>query len=124
MRRILIVDDSATMRRMVAASLRNLPDVVFEEASSGLDAIERLSLIPASLMILDLNMPDMHGLDVLRFVRGQQSSRNLPIIILTTRNDPESRAAALDAGATLYMTKPFDPAGLSSSAGKLLDSQQ
>ena len=106
------MDDSATMRRMVAASLRSLPDVVFEEASSGLDAIERLSLIPASLMILDLNMPDMHGLDVLRFVRGQQSSRNLPIIILTTRNDLESRTAALDAGATLYMTKPFDPAGL------------
>ncbi len=94
MRRILIVDDSATMRRMVAASLRNLQDVLFEEASSGLEAIERLSLNPASLMILDLNMPDMHGLDVLKFVRAQQSSRNLPIIILTTRDDQESPPAA------------------------------
>ena len=123
MRRILIVDDSATMRRMVAASLRNLPNCVFEEATSGLDAIERLALLPASLMILDLNMPDMHGLDVLKFVRGQQNSRTLPIIILTTRSDEESRTAALSAGATLYMTKPFDPAKLSSNAGNLLDSQ-
>ena len=123
MRRILIVDDSATMRRMVAASLRNLRNVLFEEASSGLEAIERLSLFPASLMILDLNMPDMHGLDVLKFVRSQQSSRNLPIIILTTRNDQEGRAAALAAGASLYVTKPFDPAKLSMSAGNLLDAQ-
>src|SRR5215471_13540750 len=121
MRRILIVDDSSTMRRMVAASLRNLQDVMFEEASSGLEAIERLSLFPASLMILDLNMPDMHGLDVLKFVRAQQASRSLPIIVLTTRNDPESRTAASEAGATLYLTKPFDPSDLFKNAGKLLD---
>lgn len=124
MRRILIVDDSATMRRMVVASLRNLPDVSFEEASSGLEAIERLSLNPASLMILDLNMPDMHGLDVLKFVRAQQSSRNVPIIILTTRDDQESRNAASAAGATFYMTKPFDPSKLSNTAGNLLDQQK
>jgi two-component system chemotaxis response regulator CheY len=124
MRRILIVDDSSTMRRMVAASLRNLHDVMFEEASSGLEAIERLSLYPASLMILDLNMPDMHGLDVLKFVRAQQTSRSLPVIILTTRNDPESRVAAREAGATLYLTKPFDPSDLFKSADNLLDLRQ
>src|SRR5262245_61171604 len=106
MRTILIVDDSSTMRRMVAATLRNLRDVSFEEASSGLEAIERLTLLPASLMILDLNMPDMHGLDVLRFVRSQQGRGNLPIIVLTTRDDRESRTAATEAGATLYVTKP------------------
>lgn len=117
------MDDSATMRRMVAASLRNLIDVAFDEASSGLKAIERLSLSPASLMILDLNMPDMHGLDVLKFVRAHHTNRHLPIIVLTTRHDPESRSAALDAGASLYFTKPFDPSKLSTSAIDLLESK-
>ena len=123
MRKILIVDDSKTMRRMVAASLRNLPNVTFEDASNGLEAIESLALSPASLMILDLNMPDMHGLDVLRFVRSQDTGRGLPIIILTTRNDQESWSAALKAGATLYMTKPFDPSDLSKRAETLLGSE-
>ncbi len=120
MKRILIVDDSTTMRRMVTASLRTLRGASFEEASSGLEAIERLSLMPASLMILDLNMPDMHGLDVLRFVRSHESGRNLPVIILTTRSDSESRAAASEAGATLYMTKPFNPADILARVEELL----
>jgi two-component system, chemotaxis family, chemotaxis protein CheY len=120
MKRILIVDDSTTMRRMVAASLRKLSGVTLEEASTGLEAIERLSLFPASLMILDLNMPDMHGLDVLRFVRSQQSRRTFPIIILTTRSDSDSRTAAAQAGATVYMTKPFDPEEILAKVGELL----
>ena len=122
MYRILIVDDSTTMRRMVAASLRTLRDASFDEATNGLEAIERIALHPPSLMILDLNMPDMHGLDVLRFVRSGQSGSRLPIIILTTRNDAESREAAYEAGATLYMTKPFDPSDLLTRVGGLLDS--
>ena len=95
MHKILIVDDSTTMRRMVAASLRTLQDVELEEATSGLEAIERLSLFPASLMILDLNMPDMHGLDVLRFVRSQRTGRTLPIVVLTTRNDWQREITAM-----------------------------
>src|SRR5689334_13507489 len=122
MYRILIVDDSATMRRMVAASLRTLRDASFDEATNGLEAIERIALHPPSLMILDLNMPDMHGLDVLRFVRSGQHGRRLPIIVLTTRNDAESRSAATEAGATLYMTKPFDPSDLLARVGSLRDS--
>jgi len=122
MYRILIVDDSATMRRMVAASLRSLRDTSFDEATNGLEAIERIALHPPSLMILDLNMPDMHGLDVLRFVRAGQHATRLPIIVLTTRGDAESRSVAHEAGATLYMTKPFDPSELLARVGSLLDS--
>lgn len=69
MKQILVVDDSATMRRMVMASLqKSIKDITFNEASNGLEAIERLVLAPANLIILDLNMPDMHGLEVLQFV--------------------------------------------------------
>jgi two-component system, chemotaxis family, chemotaxis protein CheY len=121
MRTVLIVDDSPTIRRMVAASLQSLDDVRFGEASNGLEAIEMLVRESASLMILDLNMPDMHGLEVLQFVRAHDQFRGLPIIVLTTKYDPESRAAALKCGASLYLTKPFEPATLREHALSLLE---
>ncbi len=121
MKNILVVDDSPTMRRMVTASLRGLRDVGFGEAGSGLEAIERLALAPVDLMILDLNMPDMHGMEVIEFVRGHQAYRGIPIIVLTTRGDETSRAGALASGATQYLTKPFDPRELLGCARRLLD---
>jgi two-component system chemotaxis response regulator CheY len=120
MNNILIVDDSPTMRRMVMASLRGLLDVSFGEASSGLEAVERLALAPVDLMILDLNMPDMHGLEVLEFLRSHQAYRHIRVIVLTTRGDEASRAEALAAGASLYLTKPFAPQSLAAQALALL----
>jgi two-component system chemotaxis response regulator CheY len=120
MKTIMIVDDSATMRRMIQASLRGVVGVRFEEADSGLAAIERLAVAPVDLMTLDLNMPDMHGLDVLRFIRAQPSLRDLPVIIITTRGDEQARAEALAAGASLCLAKPFSPADLSNQVGELL----
>ena len=117
---ILVVDDSATMRRMVMAALRPLGPVRFEEAQSGLEAIERLSVAPVDLVMLDLNMPDVHGLEVLRFVRSHQAFQRIPVVVLTTRGDQESRDAALREGATLYLTKPFAPEQLAPQVGQLL----
>jgi two-component system chemotaxis response regulator CheY len=122
MNNILIVDDSPTMRRMVMASLRGLPDVSFGEASSGLEAVERLALAPVDLMILDLNMPDMHGIEVLEFLHSHQAYRHIRVIVLTTRGDEASRADALAAGASLYLTKPFAPQSLAAQALALLSS--
>src|SRR5262245_47452744 len=104
---ILVVDDSSTIRRMVKACLAPLGDVAFSEANNGLEAIEQLALGPVAAVILDLNMPDMHGLEVLRFMRGHQAYRDIPVIVLTTRGDGTSRDAARAAGATEYLTKPF-----------------
>ena len=121
MKQILIVDDSPTIRRMVRASLlRFFPSVEFVEAASGLEAIERLAVSTISLLVLDLNMPDMHGLEVLQFVRSHQKYRQVPIIVLTTRGDEQSRAAAMQAGATVYLTKPFSPEALGREAHKLI----
>jgi len=111
MSHILIVDDSPTIRRMVKASLARL-GADFIEASSGLEAIEQLALGQMQLMVLDLNMPDMHGLEVLGFVRANQKFQQLPVLVLTTRDDSGSRAAAMQAGATGYLTKPFTPVAL------------
>lgn len=120
MRRILVVDDSATMRKMVIASLRDLTDVSFSEAGNGLEAIEQLEIAPFDLMLLDLNMPDMHGLEVLRFVLGHPNYHTTPIVILTTKGDEGSRSEALAAGAACYLTKPFQPQHLANQIQDLL----
>jgi two-component system, chemotaxis family, chemotaxis protein CheY len=120
MKQILVVDDSPTIRRMVRASLaRFFPTIEFLEAGSGLEAIERLALAPIGLIVLDLNMPDMHGLEVLQFVRSHEKYRQVPIAVLTTRGDEGSRAAAMRAGASVYLTKPFSPDVLAGEVRKL-----
>jgi len=124
MRTILVVDDSPTIRKMVRAALGSLSDVGFIEAGSGLQAIETLAIHPVRMIVLDLNMPDMHGLDVLRFVRSHSQYRALPVMVLTTRGDEASREAVLEAGASSYLTKPFSPSFLVSSVRQLLDAEQ
>jgi two-component system chemotaxis response regulator CheY len=120
MKQLLIVDDSVTMRRMVKVSLRALENTAFEEAGNGLEALERLALTSIDLMILDLNMPDMHGLEVLKFIRKHQTFHHIPVIVLTTRGDEANRAATLEAGASFYLTKPFEPKVLAEQVQKLL----
>ncbi|HYJ93548.1 MAG TPA: response regulator [Vicinamibacterales bacterium] len=121
MRTILVVDDSPTIRKMVRAALGGLQDVAFVEAGTGLQAIETLAMHPVRMVVLDLNMPDMHGLDVLKFLRSHSQYRALPVMVLTTRGDESSREEVLEAGATSYMTKPFSPNFLVSSVRELLD---
>lgn len=106
---ILVVDDSKVMREMVVACLRGQEDFAFTHAASGLEAIEKLSLRPFDLVVLDLNMPDIGGVEVVEFVRGQDKLRDLPILIVTTRGDEQSRTRVLAAGASRFMTKPFTP---------------
>jgi len=117
---ILIVDDSPTIRRMVRVSLSPL-NLEFVEAASGLEAIEQLAISPIQLMVLDLNMPDMHGLEVLGFVRANQKFLQLPVVVLTTRDDEASREGAMQAGATRYLTKPFQPAAFAPEIRAILD---
>jgi two-component system chemotaxis response regulator CheY len=117
---VLVVDDSPTMRRMIVTALRGLGDVKFSEAGNGLEALERMTLTPVDLMILDLNMPEMHGIEVLQFVRSHNSYRDLPVIVLTTRGDESSRSEAAASGATDYMTKPFQARELFEAVRNLL----
>ena len=77
MKDVLVVDDSKVMREMVVACLRGLPEARFTQAASGLEAIERLSLGRFDLVVLDLNMPDISGIEVLEFVRAQDSLKSL-----------------------------------------------
>jgi len=109
MKRFLIVDDSKLMRDMVAACLRPMGAVSFDFAGTGLEAIERLSLAGFDLVVLDLNMPDVGGIEVIEFVRSQDHLRTLPILVVTTRGDEATRARVLGAGANAFLAKPFAP---------------
>ena len=112
MSQALIVDDSKVMREMVTACLRALDGLTFTHAASGLEALEKLSLQAFDVVVLDLNMPDIGGYEVIEFIRGQDKLVDLPILVVTTRGDDSSRARALAAGATRFMTKPFAPEAL------------
>jgi len=105
------------------SSLKAIDGVQFVEAGSGLEAIERLALARVDLMILDLNMPEMHGVEVLQFVRNHKSYRGLPVVVLTTRGDESSRSEAMASGATDYLTKPFEAKTLLTRARELLGAQ-
>lgn len=109
MNKILVVDDSSSMRKMVIASLKVIPGTTFTEAANGLEAIEQMSLQHFDAIMLDMNMPDMNGMEVLQFIRSQHYYRHIPVVILTTRSDDNLRNTAAEAGATLYLNKPFEP---------------
>ena len=120
MTEVLVVDDSKVMRDMVSACLKPNGSLTITQASSGLEAIERLSLERFDIVVLDLNMPDIGGLEVLEFVRSQDKLGELPIIVVTTRGDDASRSRALAAGATRYLTKPFSPEAILGEVNALL----
>lgn len=120
MAEILVVDDSKVMREMLIACLRGQDSLAFTQASSGLEAIEQLSLRHFDLVLLDMNMPDIGGIEVVEFIRSQDRLSTMPIIVVTTRGDEVSKDRALKAGATRYLTKPFTPELIQLEVGSAL----
>ena len=105
-RRILAVDDSKLMLRMYEVMLRTFP-VVF--ASDGLEALSKLDEhAEIDLVLLDVNMPNMTGLEVLERLRGSGALDRLAVIIVSTEGHDGQIQRGLEAGATAYITKPFD----------------
>lgn len=101
--RILIVDDEAAIRNILHISLVNQGYEV-AEADSGKDGLDKAATFHPHLIILDLGLPDLNGLDVLKSLRQWTS---IPVIILTVTDDEPTKVALLDAGADDYLTKPF-----------------
>ena len=107
-KRVLTVDDSKTMRDMVAFTLRGAGYEV-REAEDGVKGLAALSGAPADLIITDLNMPNMDGLAFIRAVRGDPKYKTVPILMLTTESDASKKADGKAAGATGWIVKPFAP---------------
>ena len=102
--RILIVDDEPPIRRFLRTAL-TAQGYLVEEAGDGETALDTLKRSPADLIVLDLGLPGLDGLDVVKQLRGRGAST--PIIILSSRDDEAGKVAALDLGADDYVSKPF-----------------
>lgn len=107
--KILIVDDSPTMRRIVSNSLRDAGYSDFVEAEDGQHALDILSEVPIDLVLTDWNMPNMNGLELTNAIRGHATLSEVPILMVTTRGVKDDVIAAMQAGANNYIIKPFTP---------------
>lgn len=106
-RTILAVDDSKSIRDMVAFTLQPLGYRVIP-ACDGQDGLEKFRAEPVTLVVTDLNMPVMNGIDMIRRLRAEPRGAGVPIVMLTTETSPEMKAQGKAAGATGWLSKPFD----------------
>ncbi|MGB1698491.1 MAG: response regulator [Nannocystaceae bacterium] len=119
--KVLVVEDSRAMREYVSAVLESTGDIEFEHAESGFHALQYLSRGSPDLIITDVNMPEVSGLEVLRYVRKSERLKDTPVVVISTEGHPVDRARAKAAGATLMLEKPFDPEVLKRAVSGLLE---
>jgi two-component system chemotaxis response regulator CheY len=119
--RILIVEDSETMRSLLSASLEELSvPVKVTEAASGFEALRILPREDFDLVVTDINMPDINGLELLSFVRRNARFESIPVVIVSTEGSERDRDKGLELGADAYLVKPFDPEALREVVSDLL----
>ncbi len=117
---ILAVDDSPSMRALVQATLAGAGHEVVQ-ASDGVEALSIAQSRVVNLVLADVNMPRMNGIDLVKKLRGLAPYKFVPILMLTTEISPELKKDAKTAGATGWLVKPFDPAGLLATIKKVLN---
>lgn len=116
---IMTADDSASVRQMVSFTLNQAGyDVV--EAVDGRDALEKIGENPVNMLVTDLNMPKMDGIELIKAVRGKDKFKFMPIIMLTTESQAEKKQQGRLAGATGWIVKPFKPEQLLAVVKKVL----
>jgi two-component system chemotaxis response regulator CheY len=119
--RILIVEDSATMRSLLASTLEELEiPVKITEASSGFEALRYLPREDFDLVVTDINMPDINGLELVSFVKTNSRYRSIPLVIVSTESSERDRDKGMGLGADAYLVKPFEPEALRQVARDLL----
>ena len=113
MKRILIVEDSGTMRSLIASTLEELGEPVkIDEAENGFEALRLLPRNAYDLILTDINMPDINGLELVSFVKRDERYAGIPLVIVSTEGSERDRDKGLELGADAYMVKPFDPDGM------------
>jgi two-component system chemotaxis response regulator CheY len=107
--RFLVVDDSTTMRRIIINTLNKVGYQDCAEASNGREGIERLAAAGADMVITDWNMPEMSGIEFIRAIRANATTKDLPVLMVTTNAAKDDIVEALRAGINSYVVKPFTP---------------
>ena len=117
---ILVVDDSSTTRSLIASHLSETGDYDIVEAASGFEALKVLPTRKVDLIITDINMPDINGLELIHFVRENPIYRHIPTMIVTTEDSAEDRRRGMELGAREYLVKPFTAEQLKEAVGRAL----
>lgn len=104
---ILIVEDSTTTRALIKAIIEEIGDVNIIEAGSGFEALKLLPTQNFNLVITDINMPDINGLELISFIKNNPRYSHIPLIIISTERSEEDKKRGIALGAMAYITKPF-----------------
>ena len=119
-RKILVVEDSPMTRSLIVSSLEGIGSFTIVEAANGFEALRKLPEVTPDLVITDINMPDINGLEVVRFVKQSDQFSHIPVIIVTTEGRDVDRERGLRLGADRYLIKPFEPTQLQQFVQELL----
>ena len=118
--KILVTEDSAAMRGLIVSTLEAMDCFEVVEACNGFEALRALPREKVDLIITDINMPDINGLELLNFCRSNPLYEKTPVIIISTEGSERDREKGLALGASAYMIKPFRPIELQQLVCKLL----
>jgi two-component system chemotaxis response regulator CheY len=121
---ILVVEDSTAMRSFIASVLEEIDQVTVTQAGSGFEALKLLPRVKFDLVVTDINMPDIHGLELIKFIRSNPRYADVPLIIVSTEASQRDRERGLALGANAYLVKPFTPEQLKECTLRLLSGQR
>ncbi len=121
--RILVAEDSVGTRMLVKKILRNIGFMDVELVEDGVEALEKMEDEEFDLIISDWIMPKMNGLELVAAIRANERWRQLPILLVTADEEPENIMSAMRAGATNYMTKPYDAQVLNEKIQRIFEFQ-
>jgi two-component system chemotaxis response regulator CheY len=116
---VLVVDDAATMRRIVRSLLRELGIKNVREAEDGVQALEDLARMKADLVVSDWSMPNMTGIELLRAIRVNETLKEIPVLMVTAESKKENIMEAVQAGVSNYIVKPFNSKTLEEKLNKI-----
>jgi two-component system chemotaxis response regulator CheY len=121
MKNVLIVEDSKAIRSMIRVSLEEAGDFFAVEAGNGFEALKTLPTRTFDLIITDINMPDINGLELIGYVKSNPTYRNIPLIIVSTEKSEEDKKRGLALGAAGYVVKPFTKDDIRAMVAKVLE---
>ncbi|MBE0597005.1 MAG: response regulator [Desulfuromonadales bacterium] len=111
-KKILIAEDSPTMRALIASAIAAMGDYETVEAANGFEALRILPREKVDMVITDINMPDINGLELVNFIKTNPLYKDMPLLIISTEGSERDRQKGLQLGADGYLVKPFSPADL------------